>query len=112
MRPYRSRVRGENKASTACEVSTRNPTVSSRFAAQFPRFTGSGASAQSINVFAGEGSRILVAAPHGYKKDDLNTENLAHALARELQACMVINNQKYRKPRSYHPNDPEIQVLR
>lgn len=63
---------------------------------------------RSINVFVDGHSRILIAAPHGYKKDDLNTEILAHALARELRASMVINNQKYRKPRS---DDPEIRRL-
>jgi hypothetical protein len=66
---------------------------------------------RSINVFVGRRSRILIAAPHGYKKDDLNTEILAHALARELRASMVINNQKYRKPRAPHLNDPEIRRL-
>lgn len=66
---------------------------------------------RSINVFTGGASPILVAAPHGYKKDDLNTEILAHALARELRACMVINNQKYRKPKNPYRNEPEIQDI-
>ncbi|MBI5251695.1 MAG: hypothetical protein HY912_19555 [Desulfomonile tiedjei] len=63
----------------------------------------------SINVFVNETCKLVVAAPHGFKKDDRNTENLAHALACELKANAVINDNKYRKPK--RPDDPEAQAL-
>jgi hypothetical protein len=56
-----------------------------------------------INVYAAGTCNVLVVAPHGFKRDDMNTEILAYLLARELDAFAVINNRKYRKPRLGDP---------
>lgn len=61
-----------------------------------------------INVYAEGTCNVLVVAPHGFAGDDMNTEVLGHLLARNLDACAVINNQKYRKPRE---GDPDCSVL-
>lgn len=62
-----------------------------------------------INVFANFTSNFVIAAPHGYRKDDRNTEILAHALALRLKANAVINHHKYRKPKG--DNDPRAAEL-
>jgi hypothetical protein len=58
---------------------------------------------RKINVFSAGTCNVLVVAPHGFKRDDMNTEILGRLLAQELDACAVINNQKYRKPRAGDP---------
>ncbi len=62
-----------------------------------------------INIFVNQNSNLVIAAPHGYRKDDRNTEILAHAVAGKLKANAVINCNKYRKPRNF--DDPEAQSL-
>jgi hypothetical protein len=62
-----------------------------------------------INVFVNENSRFVIAAPHGYRKDDRNTDILAHALADKLQANAVINCGRYRKPK--RADDPRAEEI-
>lgn len=57
---------------------------------------------QQLKVFAQGASNVLVVAPHGFPGDDDHTDYLAFFLAKELNACYLINNKAFHKPGNQH----------